>query len=147
MHLIILMFNTSMIPYISIDQYLNPNSYTIPNMQNMRFFCCPVYIYVQLSKHASNRPYHYLVWKYLKIYCNMWCSSPFTILFEHLIIHVSRCLVSEHHIVSICCRQGITKHFIQDKSHTIDATKHWNRITTESPPSTRQLPQLPECYM
>ena len=43
MHLIIHMFNTSMIPYISLDQYLNPNLYTIPNMQNMRFFCCPVY--------------------------------------------------------------------------------------------------------
>ena len=43
MHLIIHMFNISMIPYISVDQYLNPNSYTIPNMQNMRFFCCPVY--------------------------------------------------------------------------------------------------------
>ena len=39
MHLIIHMFNTSMIPYISLDQYLN----TIPNLQNMRFFCCSVY--------------------------------------------------------------------------------------------------------
>ena len=33
-----------MIPYILLDQYLNPNLYTIPNMQNMRFFCCSVYI-------------------------------------------------------------------------------------------------------
>ena len=47
MHLIIHMFNTSMIPYTSLDQYLNPNSYTIPNMQNMRFFCCPVYNFVK----------------------------------------------------------------------------------------------------
>ena len=43
MHLIIHMFNTSMIPYISLDQYLNPNLYTIPNMHNMRFFSCSVY--------------------------------------------------------------------------------------------------------
>ena len=42
MNLIIHMSNTSMIPYISLDQYLNPNLYTIPNMQNMRFFCCSV---------------------------------------------------------------------------------------------------------
>ena len=44
MHLIIIhMFHTSVMPYISLDQYLNPILYTIPNMQNMRFFCCPVY--------------------------------------------------------------------------------------------------------
>ena len=30
MHLIILIFNTSMIPYISLDKYLNRNLYTIP---------------------------------------------------------------------------------------------------------------------
>ena len=45
-HLIIHMFHTSVIPYIpyiSSDHYLNPNLYTIPNMQNMRFFCCSVY--------------------------------------------------------------------------------------------------------
>ena len=29
--------------HISLDQYLNPNLYTIRNMQNMRFFCCSVY--------------------------------------------------------------------------------------------------------
>ena len=44
MHLIIHMFNTSMIPYVSLDQYLTPNLYTIQNMQNMRFFSCPVYV-------------------------------------------------------------------------------------------------------
>ena len=44
MHLIKHMFHTSVIPYISLDRYLNPNLYTIPNMQNMRFFCCSVYI-------------------------------------------------------------------------------------------------------
>ena len=44
MHLIIHMFNTSVIPYISLDQSLIPNLYTIPNMQNMRFFCCSVYM-------------------------------------------------------------------------------------------------------
>ena len=44
MHLIIHMLNTSVIPFISLDQYLNPNLYTIPNMQNTRFFCCSVYI-------------------------------------------------------------------------------------------------------
>ena len=49
MHLIIHMFNTSMIPYISLDQYLNPNLYTIPNTQNMRFFCCPVYLLTLLT--------------------------------------------------------------------------------------------------
>ena len=55
MHLIIPMSNTSMIPYISLDQYLNPNSYTIPNMQNMRFFCCSVYILiVSLDVRVSN---------------------------------------------------------------------------------------------
>ena len=31
-------------PYISLDQYINPNLYNIPNMKNMRFFCCSVYI-------------------------------------------------------------------------------------------------------
>ena len=46
-HLIIHMFHTSGINYISLDEYLNPNSYTIPNMQNRRFFCCSVYIRVR----------------------------------------------------------------------------------------------------
>ena len=44
MQLIIHMFQAPLIPSISLDQYLNPNLYTIPNMQNMRFFCCSVYI-------------------------------------------------------------------------------------------------------
>ena len=43
LQLIIHMFHASLIPCISLDQYLNPNLYTIPNMQNMRFFCCSVY--------------------------------------------------------------------------------------------------------
>ena len=43
MQLIINMFHAPLIPCISLDQYLNPNLYTIPNMQNMRFFCCSVY--------------------------------------------------------------------------------------------------------
>ena len=45
MHLITRMFNTSVVPYISFDQYLYPNLYTVPDMQNMRFFCCSVYLY------------------------------------------------------------------------------------------------------
>ena len=44
LHLIIYMFYTSVIPYISLDQYSTPNLYTIPNMQIMRFFCCSVYV-------------------------------------------------------------------------------------------------------
>ena len=44
MHSIIHMFNTSVIPYTSLDQYLTPNLYTIPNMQNLRVFCRSVYI-------------------------------------------------------------------------------------------------------
>ena len=44
MHLIIRMFHTSVINYISLDGYLNPDLYTITNMQNMRFFCCSVYL-------------------------------------------------------------------------------------------------------
>ena len=40
MHLIIHMFHTSLISFISLDQYITPNVYNIPNMQNMRFFCC-----------------------------------------------------------------------------------------------------------
>ena len=44
MHSIIHMFNTSVIPYTSLDQYLTPNLNTIPNIQNMRFFCCSVYM-------------------------------------------------------------------------------------------------------
>ena len=44
MHLIIHIFHASLIPCISLDQYLNSNLYTIPNMQNMRFFCCSVYL-------------------------------------------------------------------------------------------------------
>ena len=39
-HLIIHLFHTSLIPFISLDQYLTPNFYNIPNMQNMRLFCC-----------------------------------------------------------------------------------------------------------
>ena len=39
MHLVIHMFNTSMIPYISLDQYLNPNLC-------MRFFAVQ-YIYLK----------------------------------------------------------------------------------------------------
>ena len=38
------MFNTSVIPYIPFDVYLTPNLYTIPKKQNMRFFCCSVYL-------------------------------------------------------------------------------------------------------
>ena len=37
MNLIIHMFHTYVTPYVSLDQYLNRNVYTIPNMQNMRF--------------------------------------------------------------------------------------------------------------
>ena len=44
MQLIIRMFHALLIPCLSLDQYLNRNLYTIPNMQNMRFFCCSVYI-------------------------------------------------------------------------------------------------------
>ena len=44
MHLIIHMFHTSVMPNISLEEYLNPDLYTIPNTQNMRFFCCSVYI-------------------------------------------------------------------------------------------------------
>ena len=43
-HFIIHMFHTSVMPYISLDQYLNPNLFIIPNMQNVRIFCCSVYI-------------------------------------------------------------------------------------------------------
>ena len=43
-HFIIHMFHTSVMPYISLDQYLIPNLYIIPNMQNVRIFCCSVYI-------------------------------------------------------------------------------------------------------
>ena len=45
-HLIMHMFHTSVIPYISSDEYFNPKLYTTPNMQNMRFFCCSVYIHI-----------------------------------------------------------------------------------------------------
>ena len=44
MHSIIHMSNTSVIPYTLLDQYLTPNLNTIPNIQNMRFFCCSVYM-------------------------------------------------------------------------------------------------------
>ena len=66
MHLIVHMFNTSMIPYISLDQYLNPNLYTIPNMQNMRvFFCCSLY----MSAGIVLLPYAPL--PLVECYCNM----------------------------------------------------------------------------
>ena len=54
MHSIIHMFNTSVIPYTSLDQYLTPILYIIPNMQNMRFFCCSVYVGIALDvgKHT-----------------------------------------------------------------------------------------------
>ena len=63
MHLIIHMFHTSVIPYISSNNFLNPNLYIIPNMQNMRFFCCSVYdttldvIYVWQC-HLTCLPFH-----------------------------------------------------------------------------------------
>ena len=47
--LMIHMFRTSLMPYISLDQYLNPILYTIPNVQNMRFFCCSVYVNCEVS--------------------------------------------------------------------------------------------------
>ena len=50
MHLVIHMFSTSVVSYISLDPYLNPILYTIPNMQNMRFFCYSVYIGVTEGK-------------------------------------------------------------------------------------------------
>ena len=53
LQLIIHMFHASLIPCISLDQYLNPNLYTISNMQNMRFFCCSVYMYRRLRSHAT----------------------------------------------------------------------------------------------
>ena len=52
LQLIIHMFHASLIPCISLDQYLNPNLYTIPNMQNMRFFCCSVYNNEGSGEHA-----------------------------------------------------------------------------------------------
>ena len=42
MQLLIHMIHASLILCISLYQYLNPNLYTIPNMQNMRFFYCSV---------------------------------------------------------------------------------------------------------
>ena len=54
MHLIIHMFNTSVIHYISLDQYLTPNLYTIPNMQTMRFFCCSVYVCIYTQEPCVN---------------------------------------------------------------------------------------------
>ena len=53
MQLLIHMIQASLILCISLDQYLNPNLYTTPNMQNMRFFCCSVYVkqqHVHMSK-------------------------------------------------------------------------------------------------
>ena len=35
MHSIIYMFNTSVIPYISFDQYLTPNLYTLPKKKKI----------------------------------------------------------------------------------------------------------------
>ena len=54
------MFNTAVIPYISLDHYLNSNLYTIPNMQNMRFFCYSVYIKIEFktSLDVSNKKEH-----------------------------------------------------------------------------------------
>ena len=53
-HFIIHMFHTSVMPYISLDQYLNPNLYMIPNMQNMRIFCCSVYILKLLVRYVTD---------------------------------------------------------------------------------------------
>ena len=38
MRLITHMFHTSLIPFISLDQYLTSILFNIPSMQNMRFF-------------------------------------------------------------------------------------------------------------
>ena len=53
-HFIIHMFHTSVMPYISLDQYLNPNLYIIPNMQNVRIFCCSVYILKLLVRYVTD---------------------------------------------------------------------------------------------
>ena len=42
-------FNNSHVQYISDTLHsITPNLYTIPNIQNMRFFCCSVYIFTWL---------------------------------------------------------------------------------------------------
>ena len=53
-HFIIHMFHTSVMPYISLDQYFNPNLYIIPNMQNVRIFCCSVYILKLLVRYVTD---------------------------------------------------------------------------------------------
>ena len=50
MHLVIHVVHTSVMPYVSLDQYFNPNLYTIPNMQKYAFlllfsiYLCRVYL-------------------------------------------------------------------------------------------------------
>ena len=84
MHLIIHMFNTSFIPFMSLDQYLHPKLYTIPNMQNIlsfavRYIClgtdksiplngrCNIFIYQRLCKLIA----YYL--EENKTKTNAWC--------------------------------------------------------------------------
>ena len=54
-HLIIQMFHTSFIPFISSDQYITPNLYNIPNM---RFFLLSIYLGPDLGHHTGNRQKH-----------------------------------------------------------------------------------------
>ena len=49
MQLIIHISHASLIPCISLDQYLIPNLYTIPNMQNMRSFAVQYMNLAQLT--------------------------------------------------------------------------------------------------
>ena len=51
------MFHASLIPCISLDQYLNSKLNTLPNMQKMRFFCCSVYIKLQEHQRFASLRY------------------------------------------------------------------------------------------
>ena len=56
--------------HISLDQYLTTDVYNIPNMQNMRFFCCSVYVkrnYVRLCEKYEILATFMRYYMYMKI--------------------------------------------------------------------------------
>ena len=114
MHLIIHMFNTSMIPYISIDQYLNPNFYTIPNIQNMCFFCYIQYMqFIRLFKVFTD----FNAWQY---YTQMALSEKICLQYLQssnaqtiLLRDQSVEILHEASLDIILCREQITKVLIR----------------------------------
>ena len=98
MHLIIHMFNTSVIPYISLGEYLNSNLYTQSNMQNMRFFCCSVYILQSDCELHSD----YIIFRVrVFIFCSVKTYEPVHVISNNVVCATSKALDQPSHMRSL----------------------------------------------